>query len=69
MVHLASARSLPQRCLGRVRRRFGADRIIATATVYMTLTLLVLARVRSPAVIIVTLIAAGFAWTSTKWRP
>ncbi len=51
--------------LGQVRRRFGADRIIATATVYMALTLLVLARVRSPAVIIVTLIAAGFAWTST----
>ena len=51
--------------LGQVRRRFGADRIIATATAYMALTLLILARVRSPAVIIVTLIAAGFAWTST----
>lgn len=51
--------------LGRVRRRFGASRIIAVATVYMAFTLLVLARVRMPSVIIGTLILAGFAWTST----
>jgi MFS family permease len=51
--------------LGQVRRRFGADRIIAVSTAWMALTLLVLARVRSPAVIIATLIVAGFAWTST----
>lgn len=51
--------------LGRVRRRFGASRIIAAATVYMVVTLLVLARVRMPSVIIFTLIIAGFAWTST----
>ena len=51
--------------LGRVRRRFAADRIIASATIYMVLTLLVLARVRYPAIIIPALIVAGFAWTST----
>ena len=51
--------------LGRIRRRFTADRIIAAATVYEVCTLLVLARVRSPAIIIATLIIAGFAWTST----
>ena len=51
--------------LGRVRGKFAADRIIAVATVYMVLTLAVLARVRTPLVIIPVLIAAGFAWTST----
>ena len=51
--------------LGRIRRRFAADRIIAVATLYQVFTLLVLARVRSPAIIIATLIVAGFAWTST----
>jgi MFS family permease len=51
--------------LGRVRRRFGAGRIIAAATIYNALTLVVLAKVRSPGLIIATLIVAGFAWTST----
>ena len=51
--------------LGRLRRRFTADRIIAVATVYLVFTLLVLSRVRSPAAIIATLVVAGFAWTST----
>jgi MFS family permease len=51
--------------LGRVRRRFSADKIIAAATLYQVLTLVVLARVRSPEIIIATLMVAGFAWTST----
>lgn len=51
--------------LGKVRRRFGASRMIAVATAYMALTLLVMARVRSPGVVIATLVVAGFAWTST----
>lgn len=51
--------------LGRVRRRFAADRIIAVATVYQALTLLILAYIRNPAIIIFTLALAGFAWTST----
>jgi MFS family permease len=51
--------------LGRMRRIFTADRIIAVATIYQAFTLAVLAYVRSPAVIILTLVIAGFAWTST----
>jgi len=51
--------------LGRVRRRFGADRIIAAATLYMVFTLGMLAKVHTPAIIIPVLIVAGFAWTST----
>jgi MFS family permease len=51
--------------LGRVRRRFSADKIIAASTIYQAITLLVLAFVRSPAIIIPTLIGGGFCWTST----
>jgi MFS family permease len=51
--------------LGRIRRRFPADRIIAASTLYYAVTLLVLAFVRSPAIIIATLLVAGFCWTST----
>jgi MFS family permease len=51
--------------LGRVRRRFAADRIIAAATLYMVFTLAMLAKVHTPAIIIPVLIGAGFAWTST----
>lgn len=48
-----------------VRRRFPADRILAAATLYNVATLLILAFVHVPAVIIITLIFSGFAWTST----
>jgi MFS family permease len=51
--------------LGGIRRAFGADKIIAAATIYQAFTLGVLAYVRSPAIIIATLVVAGFAWTST----
>jgi len=51
--------------LGRIRRRFGASRIIAVATIYQAFTLVVLAYVRIPSVLIVTLVFAGFSWTST----
>jgi len=51
--------------LGRVRRRFGADRIIAVATVYAAITLLVLAYVQAPWILILALIGSGFGWTST----
>ncbi len=51
--------------LGRIRRRFGASRIIAAATMYQAVTLGVMAYVRAPSVLIATLILAGFAWTST----
>ena len=51
--------------LPRIRRRVPADRIIAVSTCYQAFTMLVLAYVRSPAIVIATLAFAGFAWTST----
>lgn len=57
---LVAATSLP-----RVRRRFSADRIIALSTAYIVVSLLILAFVHLPAIVIPSLILAGFAWTST----
>jgi MFS family permease len=51
--------------LPRIRRRVPADRIIAAATLYNAATLLILAFVHEPVIIIPTLMLAGFAWTST----
>ena len=51
--------------LHRVRARFSADQILATATLYNVAVLLILAYVRSPALIIPALILSGAAWTST----
>jgi MFS family permease len=51
--------------LGRMRHYIPADRIIAAASIYIAGALLILAFVRNPAIIIVMLILAGFAWTST----
>jgi len=48
-----------------VRHRFSTDRIIAAATFYSAATLVVLARVHRPSIVIATLIGAGFCWTST----
>ena len=44
---------------------FAADKIIAGSTITFAATLAVLAFVRIPALIILFLIAGGFAWTST----
>ena len=49
----------------RIRRRFSADRIIAASTFYDVITLLVLAYVPKPWIVIPVLIVSGFAWTST----
>jgi MFS family permease len=57
---LVGATTLP-----RIRRRFSADRIIAAATLYNVVTLLILAFAHIPWLIIGTLIVSGFAWTST----
>lgn len=57
---LVGATSLP-----RIRRRFSADRIIAAATLYNVVTLLILAFAHFPWLIIIALIVSGFAWTST----
>jgi MFS family permease len=51
--------------LARIRHRVPADRIIAAASLYITATLIILAFVRNPVVIVAALIFAGFAWTST----
>jgi MFS family permease len=51
--------------LHRVRRRFSTDRIIATATFYTVFTLIILARLHQPSIVIAVLIGAGFCWTST----
>ena len=50
--------------LARVRRILSADNIIATATGVFVATLVILALVRIPWIIIPMLIAGGFAWTS-----
>ena len=51
--------------LHRLRQRFTADQILAAATFYNVAVLLVLAFVRSPFLIIASLILSGAAWTST----
>jgi MFS family permease len=50
--------------LHRVRRRFTADHILAAATFYNAGTLMVLALVHRPAIVIATLVISGFCWTS-----
>jgi hypothetical protein len=57
---VVGATSLP-----RVRRKLSADSIIAISTCVFIGTLLILAFVRYPLVIIPVLLVAGFAWTST----
>jgi MFS family permease len=57
---VVGATSLP-----RVRRRFSADSIINISTGVFIGTLLMLAFIRLPLIIIPVLLVAGFAWTST----
>ncbi len=57
---VVGATSLP-----RVRRRFSADAIIAVSSAVFIGTLLVLAFLHNPLIIIPVLLFAGFAWTST----
>jgi MFS family permease len=51
--------------LHRIRQRFTADQILAAATLYNVVVLLILAFVRDPYLIIVALVFSGAAWTST----
>ena len=51
--------------LPKIRRRFTADQIIAVSTVYQGLTLIALALVHTPWVVLPMLVVSGFAWTST----
>jgi MFS family permease len=57
---VAAALTLP-----RLRHRFSTDRIIAAATFYTAFTLIVLARIHRPSVIIPALVVAGYSWTSS----
>jgi len=50
--------------LARVRQYLSTDRIIASATFYSVFTLVVLAKVHRPGIIIPVLMAAGYCWTS-----
>jgi MFS family permease len=51
--------------LARIRKRVDADTLLLATTLYYIATLLVLALVKIPAIVIVSLIGAGFAWTTT----
>ena len=51
--------------LPRIRRRISADKIIAISTIYQAFTLLVLAFIPSPWLVIPVLIGSGCCWTST----
>jgi MFS family permease len=51
--------------LHRLRNRFSADTIIAASTLVYVITLLILALVHIPAIVIAVLIVGGYAWTST----
>ncbi len=51
--------------LAKIRKRVDADTLLTATTLYYIATLLILALVKIPAVIIVALIGAGFAWTTT----
>lgn len=57
---LISATQIPK-----IRRRFAADRILFAATLYEVFTLLVLAFIHTPWVIIPVLIGSGACWTAT----
>jgi MFS family permease len=51
--------------LARIRRRIDADKLLALTGVYYVATMLTLAYVHNPAIAVITLIGAGFCWTST----
>jgi hypothetical protein len=51
--------------LAKIRKRISADALLAATSVYYVAALLVLAWVKIPAIVIVTLLGAGFCWTAT----
>jgi MFS family permease len=51
--------------LPRVRARFSADQVIASASVVFALTLVVMALVHQTALVVAALLLGGFVWTST----
>ncbi len=51
--------------LPKIRRRFTADKIIAASSIYQGVTLIALALIHTPWIVIPMLVVSGFAWTST----
>ncbi len=51
--------------LARIRRRLNADALLTAGSAYYVAAMIVLALVHNPAIVIATLLGAGFAWTST----
>lgn len=51
--------------LARIRKKVDADKLLAITSTYYICTFLVLAFVHTPAIVILSLLGAGFAWTST----
>ncbi len=51
--------------LARIRKRVGADKLLAATSLYYIAALVILALFRNPALVILTLLGAGFAWTAT----
>ncbi len=51
--------------LARLRRRVDADTILTASSLYYVVVLVILALVRSPVLVILTLLGAGFAWTTS----
>ena len=51
--------------LAKIRQHVSADKLLAATSIYYVLALSVLALVHNPAIVIVTLLGAGAAWTST----
>ncbi len=51
--------------LARIRKRVDADKLLAATSLYYIAALIILALVHNPALVILTLLGAGFAWTAT----
>jgi MFS family permease len=51
--------------LSRIRKKVDADTLLLGTTLYYIATFVVLALVKIPAVVIIALLGAGFAWTTT----
>ena len=51
--------------LARIRRRVNAGALLSAMSIYYVVALVALALVHQPAIVIATLLGAGFAWTST----
>jgi MFS family permease len=51
--------------LARIRKHIGADKLLALTAIYYVATMFLLAFVHIPTVAVITLVGAGFCWTST----